>query len=474
MTTYRVMTWNIQTLSTNKLAIAGVGTAIARTVVAQDIDLLLVLEVRLANVVDTMTKLARELHDAEVAHRRAAKKPVPKDCWLTPFLSHQTGTERYCAFVRDLDAVRPVAPTSSDAVGTEVTPLADLTAQAFQVWPSFDWAKSTSTTGPPTFPVVEAFATATRRDVVFPGREYAQGLGFRLPALMMFLFRGGTATRKHLIPFVACHYGAVRNADVRNQLANHQLLASTWLHIAQMFTPPHPGPNHQGDSRHIMIATDNGQEPVPVQDLCFTGDYNLDFLKNDEVGPEGKRKYQYHWLTPTKAAGGSGTPAATGTTAGPPYPPKPYPPKPPLSRPDRERVRKQELRAAITRKGTILHFPADFKSAAAGYASHCFDNFFYGGQVLHKAALDADGDAGRVVVVPDNVVRSGSAKKDATEQLDLTEAGRHHVKARTKDAVDPAARGLYTPARTLGDKGKLIGARLLSDHLPVVLQFDLK
>lgn len=473
MPTYRVMTWNIQSLSVNKVAVPGLASAIARTVVAQDIDILLVLEVRLRDAVNVMNTLAQELHDAEVAFREVKGKLALKGCWRTPFLSHPTGTERYCAFVRDLDAVRPVAPSSSGTVGTEVAPVADLTAQTFEVWPSFDWTRAAAgaTTAPPTFPVVETFARSRTRDVVFPGREFAAGVGFRLPALMMFMLRGGDATRKHLFPFVVCHYGAVRSDAVRNQLANHQLLASTQLHIAQMFSPPLPGPNQQGESRHIMITTGADQEPVPVHEICFTGDYNLDFLKNDESGDEARRKYQYHWLTPTRAKGGSRSPSAAGTPAGPPYPSKPYPPTPPLTRPDKAWVIKQQLRAAITTKGTILHYPKQF-SGTTGWTSHCFDNFFYGGRMLHNAALAADGDAGRVVPVPDNVVRSGTARRDAPEQLDLTAAAVAQLKLRTEDILHTDARGLYIPYRSLPPKGKLIGARLLSDHLPVVLQFD--
>jgi hypothetical protein len=78
MPAIRVMNWNIEQPSWNKVNKPGMLNAIARTVNAENIDVLVLLEVRITKVMNAMTALSAALGSAAGGGTGAAALWVPK------------------------------------------------------------------------------------------------------------------------------------------------------------------------------------------------------------------------------------------------------------------------------------------------------------------------------------------------------------------------------------------------------------
>ncbi|NUP39114.1 MAG: hypothetical protein HOY76_19390 [Streptomyces sp.] len=468
------MNWNIEQLSFNKLSVAGMATAIARTIAFADVDIVLLLEVRQKNVGAAMTMLSTELNTVQPG--------TSGNNWLGYFLSEPTGKELYAAFIRDLDAIRPVVVSSGPA-GTSGSPLADLRQNVFEIWPGSNFAATAYPVAAPTptLPLCDVFVAAGRaaKRPRFGGRDianggYSFGNGFRLPALAMFWIHTA-AGGDYLVPFVVCHYAAVRGSKKRNVLGQGQVAQLNQLHIAQLFND---NPAAGGNSGYLDVydPVANVHQAKLVEEVCFTGDFNVDFLDNLPAGGNVARTNNAALmsLTPTTQGGGSAAPAALpGAPAAPPTLPYAGAQPPPLPA---NQMPAQVLRVAVTTQGTIqrkypLPNPAPVTPPPAPYTSAAFDNFFYGGTRLTSAtAAYGTGavDSGQVVNVAPNIVRRVPA---AAGQIDLRAVAAHYALLATKKAAlaPKLQTGRRQPVLTADDR--LIGARLISDHLPVVLTF---
>ena len=473
----RVMNWNIEQLSNAKLNIPGMATAIARTVVAANVDILIVLEVKMTMVHNAMQTLSAALNFEE----GAGANP-----WTGYFLSRQTGGEFYCIFIRDLDLVRPVAPQAGiGPTGQSNDPLRDLKRNVFRIWPSANFGVTAYPVGvgKPWIPLCDFWARRPNQRggglLNFGGQQlggagYALGRGFRMPALALFWVHT-LAGNDYLLPFVVCHYGAVRGRRQRNILAQSQVFQLMYLHIARLFTSDAFGAGVGGYLDVLNAA--GGHRAVRVQELCFTGDFNLDFLQNANGGTYQQlmNRNAYDGLTPTVQNGGSAAPAALPGAPGPP-PVLPWGPPWPQA-PSTDAINQQRLKAAVTTQGTMqrqwpLAIPPPGAPPPAPYADAAFDNFFYGGTQLSGAAVLAAPDAGQARNVPASITQ---AAPPGAGLINVAPVAAHYTLAGTKNAVNAPSlqtAGLPMFAPLIPDD-RLIGSRLVSDHLPVVLQFAL-
>jgi hypothetical protein len=188
----------------------------------------------------------------------------------------------------------------------------------------------------------------------------------------------------------------------------------------------------------------------------------------------------YLTLTPTEAHGGSANPpAAPGAAPAAAAPAVPFAAAAFAPRRVTSNIPNQALRAALTTQGSIMEkYPDPPAPAPAGFAvpvNAAFDNFFYGGERLthetHVVAMAGGNYASaRVVDVPSQIVQPGLVA--GAGQLDLSTIHAHYLGRGTKHAGEPAAAPLAGGALPLTVNARWIGARLLSDHLPVILEFD--
>ncbi len=485
MPVIRVMNWNIESLSFKKLAIPGMAAAIARTVAAANVDVLIVLEVKTAKVNVAMSALSAALNGAE---------PGPGTNWERYFLSYPSGVEYCCVFIRNLNLIRPVYPSGGGPVGDSGDQLINLDQNTFVVWPSANFGVSAYPAAlPPHFiPLLDVYATLRpdrpgKQRTAFGGQPigrcgYSLGRGYRLPALLLLAIRG--AMVNYLVPIVICHYAASRGT--RNVLGESQVGQLKDLHIAQLFDfhSPAGGPAPVPTSGYLDVRDAAGVDTaVRVQELIFTGDFNLDYLNNLNGGSADQQMIYnaYSGLTPTQRSGGSAAPAAAAGAAGPVPPvlpvPGPYPPGP-LS----ADVGAQTLRAAVTSQGTIMWNPDSelIGPPPAGgpdpapYTTKALDNFLYGGTQLATAPAVhglAGIDSGQVINVPANIVNPGAVA--APGQVDLSGPAAHHLLADTRNAASALRlQAPLGPWTALSDLDRLVGARMVSDHLPVVLSFN--
>ncbi|WP_068618423.1 exonuclease/endonuclease/phosphatase family protein [Paenibacillus tuaregi] len=478
MPNLRIMNWNIEVLSWTKINVPGMAAAIARTIVSQDIDIVIIVEVRLTRVYRVMSLLSAALNNEAVAIN-----PLRVNDYKGFFLSYSTGSERYGFIVKDLDTIRPVGLVAGNGQdGSANYPVSNLKKNSWTVWPSNDWTTTAYPVqaGRPMIPLVDLYAVSPRRNnpARFRGQAqgngpnggsgYSLGRGFRMPCLAMFMVH--TAAGEYLLPIVCCHYAAVRSG--RNFLGQGQVNQLMFLHICQMFDDT-VAVLAGGPHSHFIEVDGNA---VRVEELFFTGDFNMDFLENDPNGTniQMTNHSSYRALTPTLEQGGSAAPAALPAPPEAPVPAVPY--TPPFSNgPLTNTINQQQLKAAVTTQGTILKkYNAGVVPASTdALKGAAFDNFLYGGTVASTAAINfgtGGVDAGDVIDVPANIVQTGGVANNS--DIDVSGVAAYYA-ARTKKKAHLApslqANQAVGPALTVNDR--LIGARLISDHLPVIIDF---
>lgn len=490
MPNIRIVNWNIEKLSANKVAIGGagpggLGTAMGRVIQASQADAAIILEVSSVTAIAAMTAVSEAAKAASVA---AGGNVNDYSGWL---LSYDTGGECYGVLIKNLNVVRPIVVTAGPTGAGGYPPneaLDNLDRNTFGTWPGTFAALPNAYPGMPApaarprLPLTDVYASNApvgRKRAYFSGRTltsggYALGRGFRLPCLAMFHALGAA---QYLIPVLTCHLGAVRGGA--NTLARGQIQQYKDTSIAQKFA----GGGY--------IALDGAA--VRVQELAITGDFNVDFLQNQN--PPGTRmqtdnRAALNGITPTVAGGGSALPAALPGAAGPvpavpfPEPVGGWPPGP-----IHTAIPNLTLKAAGTTTATMLvqYQPAPPPPAPPPppppYARALFDFFCYGGTQLSPNGQLLNGiDAQEVDNVPALVVNgppgAGVNVGGAwAHYVAVPPRMIHGVAVPQKKAVwaaaaanlDPAAVG--PPEMTAVDR--LVGAQFISDHLPTVLQVNL-
>ncbi|HYR08575.1 MAG TPA: hypothetical protein VEQ60_12425 [Longimicrobium sp.] len=449
----RIMTWNVRTFSFNRALVGPPGSkgtlvnivaqVIQAAMAPAPVDVVLIVELSAGEARATMSALSTVLRGAYRA-----------DPWSGFLISYETGNECYGMLIRDLDTVRVVYPAAGPP-GDKYSPLSNLEMNSFSIWPSADWAASAyplRLEQGPGIPLIEDYASSAGGQTRFPGQPVAlgglaQGLGSRVPAMPILWIRG--AHTSYMVPIVIMHLAAIQG-NGNNALARGQIEHLRYLHIAQMFDSP-------AGAGYLAVGTAPGTvTAVPVQELLFTGDFNVDFLDNQG---HGLVNAAYGTVTPMLAGGGSAAPAALPAAPGPvpavPYA-GPFDPGPPV-----DQIPPQQLRTAITAQGTILGVPQGPPAIPpAPFVTAAFDNFFYGGQQLTTAPPLFGADAGLAVNLPGAI---------QARQLDVSLLAAAYGGSpgyRVSDA--PNLQG----AGPISDDEARIGANLISDHLPVILQFD--
>jgi hypothetical protein len=475
MPNLRIMNWNIEQLSWDKIRINGMVDAIARTIVSQNIDILIILEVRSTNVGNMLNSLTTALNNVS-GHATN---------YTMGYVSAPTGMEYYGFVIKDLNAIRPITviqpnPLPEEGpVGSSTNPLTNLDELEFQTWPN------TFANLPDAYPVpaIKRYASLTdvyaaeppkgRHNISFGGQTldaggYALGRGFRLPCLAMFQLHTGT-----VIPIITCHYAAVRSG--KNQLAGGQIKQLYYTHIAQKF-------NTGGNIKLNGVNT-------LIEEIIFTGDFNVNFLQTGDGETGIVEDYDDPGGDFATTVYGSLTEAAYQTGSADPdaYPGTQTLPNgagdPPLA----NLIPPINLKAADTSQGTILHhYDANVDPPnTQALPGACFDNFFFGGRLLSANLTIGFGyrsdDACDVYDLPSKI----DHQAPQPDQIRLDAVALHYWNKRTvkRDRAGNqiiiwgtknarSAPNLLNNATPLTINDRLIGARFVSDHLPTIIEFE--
>ncbi len=498
MPNIRILNWNIEKLSTNKTDIGGLSTAMGKVIATAynpggvapvGADIAIILEVSQGTAVGAMTALAAAANAASVALGGAATDYTG---WL---LSYQTGAECYGVLIKDLNVVRPIHVTGGpDGSGHILHPndpedpadpnayLTNLNRNQFSTWPGTFAAMANAYPAPvvgrPRLPLTDLYVRAPpggRKRTRFSGQKanvggYAEGLGFRMPCLMLFEILNAAGPPHYVVPVLACHLGAVRAGA--NPLARRQVEQYRTTHIAQKFL--NPGPLALPQDSYI----DLNNNATRIEELIVMGDFNIDFAEQSPPlvasGLTTGNRTALNTLTPTTANGGSAAPAANPGPAGPVPGVLPFPgpfDEGPIANPANLLLINQALKAANTSSGTILHhYPVHHAPNTLALRGANFDNFFFGGTQLSATfqTLDPNGlDACFVHDVPAQIVRGAAGNAN----FNVSAAWAHYLAIGTHNAHQTFNLGPGGGALTRNDR--LIGARFISDHLPILVQFNL-
>lgn len=493
MPNIRFMTWNIQQLSGNKAAIAGMANNIARVIVDAQADVVIILEL-------TSGTGPAALNAVSVAANGLA--PGGGNDYTGRLVSFPTGGELYGVLIRNLNQVRPIAvvPVPGQPTGADDDPLGNLDRSRFATWPGpFLGAGAVANAYPlpmprPPLPLTDVYASSRRPRVAnqrarFAGRSlarggYSVGRGFRMPCLAMFEILNGAGAATYVVPILVCHLGAVRSGA--NRLARGQIRQYKDVHISQKFQ------NSQALLLPFGGYIDLNNVATPIQELMVTGDFNVDFLQQNPPPPASAlrtgNRNAWNTITPTTTAGGSAAPAAL---SGAPNPYNPFPPPVALAAPitpfgviagpagpSFNTIPNLALKTADTHQGTILidYVAGVVPPNLAALRGAGFDNCFFGGTQLsatyqNLTPMPAPADAVQVVDLPAQIVQAGGGGAGA---LDVSGAWTYHmIPPVTRNAAAAPNLGPGAAPAMLTTNDRLIGARFISDHLPVVVQFNL-
>jgi hypothetical protein len=489
----RIMNWNIEQFSWNKAQIPGTITAIARTIFAQNIDLLVIVEVKHIGFANTMDALCTALNGL-----------AGNNDYMTWCLSYRTGGEYYGFIIRDLNRIRPVQ-VATGPTGSNVNRIGNLFQNQFTTWPAtFAGTPNAYPTmaGPapwqgPFLPLVQLYSDPDRQrgnkrtrfagDALSAG-GYGLGQGFRVPCMALFEILAAPPTTNTLLPIVVCHYMASSGP------AGGQMRQLKDLHISQ----------HFNNGQYIDF---NGAA-TRIEELLFTGDFNVDFLSVNPLGTAAQvtAARSYGNLTPTVSGGGSGAPAAApgpaagvpGTAASPipfpfagPYVSPPYPAKLQTSN-----IPILALRVAATTEDTHLKpLTSTPPTTLQNMRDNCYDNFIYGGTRLCAGLVQIPcpvgnpapafgppgGDSELTVDLANNIRLSGDPTIAAAANsglYDVAGPANHHTLAGTRGAAAQpnlqavwAGPPIVNPVLSIIDRW--VGAKLISDHLPTVIDVNL-
>ena len=490
----RIMNWNIEQLSWNKIQINGMADAIARVIYGMNIDIVVILEVRKVYRAWIMSMLTNAINNLQPGG-------APPYYWLT---SRSTGGEHYGFIIRNINTIRPLqfainpnAPLPLQKDGTAQRPLSNLHALRWTTWPvAFPAAAPHPPPAFPLMPLINTFVSPNTnrptkiRKTNFAGQNignggYSEGRGYRMPCLAIFVVQGPNALT--YLPIVVCHYAAVRGG--RNFLAQQQIRQLNQLHIAQLFSFYDASVLPALAPECGFLDIDNAA--VPITNIIYTGDFNVNFLRNDPGGDHTAitNHEAFVGLTPTLQNGASTTPPAAAGALPALVPLVPFNVFPPA--PEAAEIPVQTLRASCTTWGTILkkvalipppHPPAKpgtLPPAPPNYLAirdGAIDNFFYGGAEANTAVVNFgpnNTDSGAIINVPSSIRQVNAAGAPPAPPNTSVSGPRNFYAAppATKRAhLAPNLSGTagVAPALTINDEW--IGSRLLSDHLPVIIQ----
>jgi hypothetical protein len=412
MPNIRIMNWNIQNLGPIKYQLNDVMAAIAKVVVDNNIDIFVAVEINTtkSNMANTIALALR----AALNTYATVSHGLPANSYTTYVLSPNTGLEFYGFFIKNTAVVRPVIITGAPPptqVGDGGTALAACQFAAQAVPGPF----------PGGFPLMQT-------DTPLPGHHHnAHWTATRLPCLGLFEIQGAAAANQYL-PIVVCHFAP------NNIQAPAQFRVLPGFSLLNLIANPPAGGFNLNITNSAGVAG-----PKPISMAVITGDFNIDY-------PDAS----YNPLT------GAAAPAASlgfaaGLPAGPPPPPKTH-----LLTLDEFAVRRPG--------GNVLNL-----------RTVCYDNFFIGG------GFAAGAGAGRRILNPAVIDIPALVR---VRNLKLNQSINHYAELDQK-GFSGSDRELYKLAGSdyrkqltvkemiMSPIAVLIGARLISDHLPVIIELQL-
>lgn len=416
--TVRVMNWNVQNFGPAKAGIKfgnyDVVLAIAKLVVESKTDILVLLELNTTSrqtATDVASNLLQGLHSYSYGKGRNE--------WNVCVLSPNTGTEFYGFFVRDAARTVPM-PISAPVVGT--SPVEDLGPFHPAATAEFT-AVAANATGVQQgrFPLLHADLPKTSSF----GRPMGIPLwpGTRYPVLGLFWVPQASAVNR-MLPIFACHFAP------NSSQANSQILNLPYFSVLNALRPGAAAPV----SLKVTPPGGMGSVTQAINYFVITGDFNIDFRRDP------------HFYTALMQKG----PLLGGA------------------------IRLLEAEKSIkdpTHLVTTQEFNTRDYKTTKDLAINAFDNFFTMVNPATPATVTFGG--AEVPDVPAQVKnRSLTLRESVTHYEELDQRG---FSSRPYQNIirDAASQLTGDKSHLINLRGALVGGRLISDHLPTVVDITL-
>lgn len=474
MATLTVMSWNLQSFGEGRGNIEPLCESIAHIIVNGGIDLFIALELASKTGSRALASIAR-------ACQNIANAP---DSYKYMQVSNATGNDMYGFLIRDLSVISFCSGIPCDGPnipkGTLGDPLGAMTQSTWTTYaPPQTRPNQVYSTARPAL-LAEPFVKSSGSrpcnadKSTFGGQTVAngglaQGGGTRLPTVTVFALNPQDQQTRSYIGIVALHSAAARSKG--NTLGGQQLKQLSGLDICQSY-----GVQKQDD---LEIDAVTAQEIYidgawrALSNLLVIGDFNLDFEYTDPTRKQNKTEKDaraaYAAMTPDrwKAPGQQSAQPGTVGTHMDGAPPAQKDPKQVLFLSNY--TLPLQLKAAINTENTLLGTLADYDEIVANggnpktFTSYSIDNIFFGGVQASSANRQQDGQYGTVGDLP-NAILNGV--------VDITPLAIYYFGADVRSASQMSMFD-DNPKPNLTDRDALIGSRLISDHLPICLQFTI-
>lgn len=261
--TVKILNWNVQNYGPTKAKLPDIVRSMAQVVVASRPDIFVLLEVNTTNEA-TAGNICRVLLNAlQVASAALGRPNEYRTCVLSP----NTGKEFYAYFVRDTAYTTPLV------IEEENNQLPENVGSGGWDWEDVGFQKYTNpSVKAKGFPLISP-------DMRYHGRSAAHWTGTRYPAFGLFYLPYASAANQYL-PLIACHF-ATEDFQSSNQIENlryFSIINGTSPHATAVWpdaapevmwwkVPPPPKPP--------QIFACNAWRQLNYSIVC--GDFNQDF-----------------------------------------------------------------------------------------------------------------------------------------------------------------------------------------------------
>jgi hypothetical protein len=419
----KIMTWNIQNFGPTKAGLAkgsfDIIDAIAKVVVDADIDLFIILEINTTN-----SNTARDIMSVLGSHmnRYATKnKKMPANSYSNSMLSHNTGMEFYGFIIKDTATIKPTSVAYNENGVAKENPefvvSGDSTNEA-------DLSNCTFTTISPS--------------KLVDGANH-QVLDSKFPLFKLGLSKERTNLPPIKIDPLEKRYGCLAVFEIANTSPANRFLPIFPFH----FNPDHSAAKRQVDKlqyfelfnglkpggtaaqTNVVASNEGVAAPHAFNMALITGDFNIDIIH-----PSPSKGYETL----------------------------------------QSNMNYEALIKANTHLVTLDKYSPRTIKTTEGLAIHAYDNFFIDSQ---STAGVLSGQSLPPVNVPELIKNNKIRLNESVNHY--AELDQRGFKNSSNSYIEPIKdyKSQLSGNTLQNAKGTLIGARLISDHLPVTIDLTI-
>ena len=259
----KILTWNIQQYGKTKVTFNDIVNSIAKVVVDANPDIFILLELNTtinSTAKNLMTKMGEALYRLSAGNYRKS------------VLSPNTGKEFYGFFIKNTANTVPLIPVRKVGGGNVA-----IIGDGYLDYSEVEFRRQTAAGG--NVEVLQQFPLLSPDLERFRPNGSSLGVpdwpGVRLPALGTFWCPNATGNER-LLPIAVCHFAA------KHWLALRQVQTLKYFSLFQGIGPTDTNGVIATNPVTVDVRVGGGSTPVTVQNYVLTGDFNLNYISDNE------------------------------------------------------------------------------------------------------------------------------------------------------------------------------------------------